>query len=807
MGFEKHSSQRFQPKGAQELLAQALHGYSSNEQVTANRQELQALAEKAINTGKWEEVDKAVGKLSDDYEKVKSERLKIGFIKWQINRLKERLWQILYPNFNTNSIKESVKKLESVLDRSLNSRPNSTPLEQSRISLETTDLTQLTETITRIRALLSENPNNDSVLDQIKQEVVKLVQLLAQISEQMDKIKKAKDYLIKELTDNGFVQPLFQHLENLKGQIESQVSSLNIELETLREGYSPTQEETNIDKWKQQIQKKIQSLESEIQELERVKAEITELQEQIQQNQNASASNNPKLKGLTRNLKELKKLEIEMRDIIKLVVDNLWEINTLANKSLGSIETKTWEDYIDAIRWWRNNHEKEIRSAFEQLLEQNPLDPDLEQTIIEQLRRLIVNFDSPEELDRFRQTFRSGNFLYHGTKVQPAIQILFSGTLKSTKALQEESINKEEIFHNSGYEGVSWSLNGIEGLPGDRYHLVGFLAAPEEVLESEEQLTIPSRPVPYEVIQINRKIEPNEFYELKIQIELYNGLEKFDNVNSVISNLEEVSSFVADGDGTTHNFRQPFLIDFLERNQDDQKLANELRSLYQIRTTNGQLKNFYEIEQTDLRDPNNTIKLSEKLWQSEIPVAAVWIQALIDTGRINNDPNFAGATSVREVVEKLPGNPGALRKELMKELDYLDPLWQEQESKITPIRVLISKLYLVVPKHDLERYLRILARCDSSPKGIIVYDHRQVRLENFASLHRGDHAALTKWLQELIPPKTSEEGYIDYCQTFLGKPEISLEERTGYAKHIIKDSHIPSRPRIVRNGNDLAIKY
>jgi len=146
--------------------------------------------------------------------------------------------------------------------------------------------------------------------------------------------------------------------------------------------------------------------------------------------------------------------------------------------------------------------------------------------------------------------------------------------------------------------------------------------------------------------------------------------------------------------------------------------------------------------------------------------------------------------------------------EFSKEMEYLNPLWEEQKTKITPIQVPVSKLYLVVPKHDLEKYLRVLARCDTNtwPKGIIVYDHRQIRLENFASLHVGDHATFTQWLRNLIPPKTPEEGYIDYCQTFLGRPEISHKDRTGYARHVLKDSIIPKRPSIVKDGNSLVIR-
>jgi len=451
---------------------------------------------------------------------------------------------------------------------------------------------------------------------------------------------------------------------------------------------------------------------------------------------------------------------------------------------------------------WRLNHEKAIRSQFNKFLEQHPLDPDVERIRIAELRKLIVEPDDPEALDHFREDFRTGNFVYHGTEFRKVIKILTSGYLKNVKALKET--HGKYVPNNSGYEGISWSLNHeIEALPGDRFHLAGFLGSPEKILDPNQQFTIPSRPAPSELIQINRDIEPNEFYDLKIQIEIYSDTPFLGEINSVASNLVKVANF--ESKNTSEDASIPMLIRFLNKHPDDQELAQELRKFYQIRTKDGQLKRFGE----NFNNSDSTIKLSEALLQQkEIPVAAVWIQALIDTGRINNDPDFQGLTSVREIVQKMPGKTNPLKEEFLKEMAYLNRLWEEQERKITSIQVPVSKLYLVVPRHDLEKYLQILARCEPStwPKGIIVYDNSQmIRLENFASLHTGDHATLTQWLQNLIPPGTPAEGYIDYCPTFLGKPEISPKDRAGYRNQAIKDSIIPERPRITVDNGRLII--
>jgi hypothetical protein len=482
-----------------------------------------------------------------------------------------------------------------------------------------------------------------------------------------------------------------------------------------------------------------------------------------------------------------------MQNTTTLVYGHLENIIQPLINSNTPEDVRIWQEYIKNLRRWRLNHENAIRSQFNQFLEQHPLDLDVERIRIAELRRLIVEPDDPEALDDFRLDFPSGNFVYHGTEFRKVIKILTSGYLKSVKALEET--HGKNVDHNSGYEGIPWSLNQIEDLLGDRFHLAGFLGSPEEILDSNQQLTIPSRPELFELIQISRDIEPNEFYDLKIQDEIYRYPPFLGEINSVASNLARVANFKSEN---------AMLIKFLNKHPDDQELAQRLRKFYQIRTKDGQLKRFGE----NFNNSDSTVRLSEALLQQdEIPVAAVWIQALIDTGRINNDPDFQGLTSVRAIVQKMPGKKNPLKEEFFKEMDYLNPLLEEQDRKITSIQVPVSKLYLVVPKHDLEKYLQILARCEAStwPKGIIVYDNRQIRLENFVSFHTGDHATLTQWLQNLIPPRTPAEGYIDYCSTFLGKPEISPEDRAGYRKHVINDSIIPERPSIIVNNGRLII--
>ena len=689
------------------MVAQAANTFPLNDRLKGEVNELRKLVSEVETTGDWANLEAKIDQLNQAYEEVKPTLSQINFISWNIQYMKDWLRQVLYPDFDITLAENTVARLFS------DSRPafdNSNEV----------DLNQLTETVARIKGLLTESPYENSVLEEVKEEVLNLREILTQIVKQINTIEETKDFLVKELARNG------------------------------------------------------------------------------QQNQNTNEPENPQIITLTTELEKLKKTKAEMQNIILLVHNYLEEIIELLNSHTPE-DVRIWQEYIEELRQWRLNHEEEIRSQFNQFLEQHPLDPDVERIRIAELRRLIVDPDDPEALDHFREDFPSGNFVYHGTKFGRVIEILASGYLKNVKALKET--HGKYVPNNSGYEGISWSLNNIEALPGDRFHLAGFLGSPEEILDPNQQFTIPSRSAPFELIQINRDIEPNEFYDFNIQNRIYRHVSLGDS-NSVASNLVKVANF--ENKNTSKSDSIPMLIKFLNKHPDDQELAQELRKFYQIRTKDGQLKRFGE----NFNNSDSTIKLSEALLeQDEIPVAAVWIQALIDTGRINNDPDFRGLTTVRAIVQKMPGKKDPLKEEFLKEMEYLNRLWEEQERKITPIQVPVSKLYLVVPKHDLEKYLQILARCEPStwPKGIILYDNRQIRLENFASLHTGDYATLTQWLQNLIPPKTPAEGYIDYCSTFLGKPEISPEDRGGYMNQVIRDSIIRKRPSIIVNNGRLII--
>lgn len=161
---------------------------------------------------------------------------------------------------------------------------------------------------------------------------------------------------------------------------------------------------------------------------------------------------------------------------------------------------------------------------------------DEEEAQVEALREKVIDMTevAPGAL---AEEFPSGNYLYHGSTVPKIEKIFQTGGLKNGVALVEDDSGISALSLNSGFEGLSWSMNGIDALPGTRGHMAGFLSAPENLL-GDNRLVVPSRPAPYEVLQVGNKIDPQELYATKNQLETWgDGSVSFGEKNNVDSNL------------------------------------------------------------------------------------------------------------------------------------------------------------------------------------------------------------------------------------------------------------------------------
>ncbi len=448
------------------------------------------------------------------------------------------------------------------------------------------------------------------------------------------------------------------------------------------------------------------------------------------------------------------------------------------------------EGYLAELRKWRRNYEKQINDFFSKQETVYPLSEETERTRVLELRKRCIYVGKPESVDILSREFPGGNFLYHGTQVEQAIDILNSGELLNAKTIWEreekraksEGGEKKIIKRNSGYEGISWNFNRITAMPGDRYHLVGFLTSPQAVLSEGTQLAIPSRPAPNELILIDSKIDAKRYYEAKTQQELLIHISLGES-NSVWSNIACLSSYRENQGAEVKNryADESMLVDFVNGDISDEQMAVLLRGKFSVRE-------------------NGTIELSPELLQqvgNEIPVGAVWLQALIDTGRIKNIAGFKDVTSVRQAIGRVnKDNYKSFLPEIKKDDSFVQESIKAEDEKVGTVSVPTSELYFVVPDRDLNRWLKVLARCRSIPKGIIVYRHNVVRMENFASLHRGDNEAMTSEIRTIIPVS---EGAIDYEEQLLGE-KITPDKLAGYRHHVIGEQYLKRRKSIRKDS-------
>lgn len=427
---------------------------------------------------------------------------------------------------------------------------------------------------------------------------------------------------------------------------------------------------------------------------------------------------------------------------------------------------------MDAIRAERRDRERTFREPLNEYIHEHTIETETENRVIGSLWERTVDITdlSQAELDRVAADFPSGNFLYHGSGTEQLIQILDTGVLANTKALQEREPGI--VRHNSGYEGISWSMNGIDALPGDRYHLAGFVAAPEAVLRAGYQLAIPSRPSPNEVILIDDTINAKEYYSAKTQLELYEAYDR----NSVLGGLLELDIGTIDD--------KPAKLRELSSRFTDKTFVKSLRDGYSV-GENGRI-----VLNPDLLSATDEV--------SEIPVAAVWLQGLVDTGRLSGT-DFDGL-STAEVISRISAkNIKQFYAQLHIDADvYRNSTDVEEHAVFVPV----ERMYLIAPKKDAAVWMKVLARSPHKPAGILLYDDKKVRLENFGSHHRGDHVELTAELQAAIRP--DNKNYIDYNRV-LGTA-FRDDMRTGHTLQVIAEKYLNNRAAVKKIAGKLVVE-
>lgn len=381
------------------------------------------------------------------------------------------------------------------------------------------------------------------------------------------------------------------------------------------------------------------------------------------------------------------------------------------------------EDFEDAIQsGLYNSFDRVGRETFGD--EQVEL-TEAEDARVEELREKVVDL-TELETGALAVGFPSGNYLFHGSSVGKLEKIFATDGLKNGVALKEDDPEVSALNLNSGFEGISWSMDEIDALPGTRGHIAGFLAAPEDILEDSEKLVIPSRPAPYEVLQVNKAIEPEKFYRLKNQCETWgDGSASMGERNNVDSNImwmlmyKEGDNFF--GSSTVYNY-------------DGDKSAEAMRKYFEFNS-------------------DGKVVWGDDVYQKmEVPPALPWFQVLIDSGRLARN-GYEGLDTVDKVLERTKAEPDFVRALLATVRADAKPLhdaYAEMLDDASAVRVRPEEMYFVTSHADLEDWLRVMARTGVNPKGILLYDDEQVVLENFANKYEGNHGELSEEIGRAI---------------------------------------------------------
>ena len=160
-----------------------------------------------------------------------------------------------------------------------------------------------------------------------------------------------------------------------------------------------------------------------------------------------------------------------------------------------------------------------------------------------------------------------------------------------------------------------------------------------------------------------------------------------------------------------------------------------------------ELRKYYKINE------NGSVIWDDDLYQkSEVPPALPWLQSLIDR-KIFAKNDLEELDSVQKAVDYAKSNEDFIRSLIATEREVKKPIFERYEKMqegAKAIRLPMDQMYFVASHHDLEDWLRVMARTGVQPKGILLYDDNQVILENFASQYKGNHKELSHEIGQAV---------------------------------------------------------
>lgn len=422
---------------------------------------------------------------------------------------------------------------------------------------------------------------------------------------------------------------------------------------------------------------------------------------------------------------------------------------------------------------------------------------------IEKLQEHVIDMTIAQD-GALAPDFKSGTYLFHSAVVEGIKDIFESGEILNAGEIyerklaarraklaadgkSEEEIEKElstiMIRRNSGQEGISWSVNGIDAMPGTRGKIAGFIAAPELIL-GEDKLVIPSRPAPYELLQVSNNIDAKKLYETKKQHEVWG----YKNITlgesaAVESGLIRFKMNIDHGDSPDeYGFYSSCLKDFSERGG---LPADELRKYFEI-TEDGHIKIDEDLHQ-------------QKFDEKYIPPAAVFVQAMIDQGKFDNSK--LKGKNVVEIFNLCKENPKIfffILYQARQESERYADAYEAELDKARKVSAKVEDMYFVTSHKDLNEWLKVMKKTSHYPRGILLYDDQKVVKENFASDERGDCDELSEEIGRIV--KVDKE----FWSKGIGL-DVENATRAGARKHVIKDSELSHDTEVKMLNGELRI--
>ncbi len=148
------------------------------------------------------------------------------------------------------------------------------------------------------------------------------------------------------------------------------------------------------------------------------------------------------------------------------------------------------------------------------------IDVNLEKRILDSV--ISLDRDLPaEQSEKLKTLFPSGNFLVHSTNLNSLISVITDGALLTSI---EVAHKKQRPWGAGGADGIAFNLNKVRILQGDPFHLVGFVAAPELILDADHECIVPMYAAQYEVrlrakkvlhVGIDRPADSDDWKRLK----------------------------------------------------------------------------------------------------------------------------------------------------------------------------------------------------------------------------------------------------------------------------------------------------